>query len=88
MSGICFSSGKANDTLQILWYTRNLYCNSECMVTTKRLCFLAAFCMETFTSAPPLGCTANYGNRVCLGVHTYYPTGNRVPGKLPGRVPV
>ena len=21
------------------------------------------FCTETFTSAPPLGCTANYGNR-------------------------
>jgi len=39
--------------------------------------FTLLFCTETFTSAPPLGCTANYGNRSTALV--YILTTRRVP---------
>jgi len=36
------------------------------------------FCMEAYTSALPLGCTANYGN--CSTTLVYILTTRRVPG--------
>jgi len=38
-------------------------------ITQKHLYLSCFFCTETFTSAPPLGCTAIYGNRLTALVY-------------------